>query len=295
MKKNETLITEFNGVTFNTKFEDITPDRAKELLDNSPASGNRAVRKSVVDRYAEDMKRGVFIPLQAISLTANNVLIDGYHRLQAIIKSGCTVKCQVNYGVPQEWMKHLDQGALRTPADYLQFEGVKYAPLTAGGVKRCMALQNKHVAIAPSENRKGYSKRYSNYSVVEEYHNHEDLFNLATSITLGVKDYIPLMSTSIHGLASYLLIVNHHSEEEVRGFFEKLAGVTSIDSTKPGEGSIQELSQLLKRVTYKRRLGEKKTNQWIQDRVIYVWNAFITNKKIGKLENISNLNVTKIL
>jgi hypothetical protein len=294
MNTNEILVN-FSGVTFKTTYEYITPDRAKELLSNSPTSGNRTIRKAVVNRYADDMKNGVFIPLQAISLTSNNLLLDGYHRLHAIIESGCTILCQVNYDVPEEWMKHLDQGALRTPADYLQFEGVKYAPLTSGGVRRCMALKSKHVAIAPTENKKGFSKRYSNYSVVEEYHAHEDLYNLATSITMGVREYIPLMSTSIHGLISYLLIVNHHSEEEVRGFFEKLAGVTPIDPTKPGEDSIQELEQLLKKVTFKRRLGEKKTNRWIQDRVVYVWNAYISGKKIGKLERISNMNVTKIL
>lgn len=76
-------------------FEEFSPQRAAEALMTSV--GNRGVRGSHVLRLAEDMKAGEWIGYgsDAIKFNANGQLVDGHHRLSAVVKAGVTVMMTV--------------------------------------------------------------------------------------------------------------------------------------------------------------------------------------------------------
>lgn len=97
----------------------VTPEKAMELLStNSPR--NRNVKKMYVQTLAEAMRRGKFLLThQGIAISVNGELIDGQHRLLAIIESGVTVKMQVTYGVEENAFLAMDCGARRTLGDAL--------------------------------------------------------------------------------------------------------------------------------------------------------------------------------
>lgn len=72
------------------KVEIITPGFAKQLLELNPT--NRPLSDHTVQRYARDMRGGRWQPNgQGIILTADGKLLDGQHRLAAIISSGETI------------------------------------------------------------------------------------------------------------------------------------------------------------------------------------------------------------
>lgn len=76
------------------KTELITPERASELLLMNHA--NRTPSKSVIEKYARDMSAGKWeLTHQGILLGKNNMVIDGQHRLMAVVKSGVTVSMMV--------------------------------------------------------------------------------------------------------------------------------------------------------------------------------------------------------
>ena len=64
----------------------IGPLEAQQLI----ATGNcNHVDQTLVDRYASDMKRGLWVyPGGIIEITADGRLKDGHHRLLAIIQCG---------------------------------------------------------------------------------------------------------------------------------------------------------------------------------------------------------------
>ena len=99
----------------------ITPEMAADmLLRNYP--GNRRVRTIKVNNLAQAMRDGRFVctPQNRLILTTDGVLIDGQHRLNAIIQSGCSAEMHVDY-VPPEDAKlifdNIDQGTIRRPGD----------------------------------------------------------------------------------------------------------------------------------------------------------------------------------
>lgn len=75
----------------------VTPDIATKLLAKNHS--NRKVRKSHVDFLAEEMRTGQWIDdhHQGIAVNANGDIVDGQHRLIAVIQSGKTVKMQCTF------------------------------------------------------------------------------------------------------------------------------------------------------------------------------------------------------
>lgn len=107
----------------------ITPELAREYLAKN-IDKNRPIRKAVVHSYAEQMKRGEWkITPQGISFDQKGRLIDGQHRLMAIIESGAKVPMYVTTGVPVDRMMMIDCGAKRTAADILSIANPKLGKL----------------------------------------------------------------------------------------------------------------------------------------------------------------------
>lgn len=110
---------------------DVTPSLASELLAKNAA--NRRIRPGHVSALAAVMKAGQFQTThQGIALNPAGEVVDGQHRLHAIIKSGCTVKMPIAFGVDAEHYQHLmiDMGMNRTTADIYAVDRFVAQPCT---------------------------------------------------------------------------------------------------------------------------------------------------------------------
>lgn len=113
--------------------EFIDPERAQQLL--ARMAPNRNVRTPKVDKYAADMASGRWVVTgEGIKLTADGVVIDGEHRLRAVVKSGATIEILVVYGVELTDRVAMDTGATRTLADHLKFLGETQCNELAAGL-----------------------------------------------------------------------------------------------------------------------------------------------------------------
>jgi hypothetical protein len=98
--------------------ETITPAKAKEYLAHN--QDNRNLRKKRILSYATQMKRGQWKATgDPIRFASSGRLLDGQHRLQAIVESGVTIPMVVIRGLEEETFKVLDSGLGRSPADAL--------------------------------------------------------------------------------------------------------------------------------------------------------------------------------
>lgn len=103
--------------------ETITPTIAEAYLAANYAR-NRNIKKGVVKSYASDMSSGRWMLTgQGIQFDTDGVLIDGQHRLNAVILSGASVPMMVLRGVPKESFDHVDVGISRSVQDVLQSRG----------------------------------------------------------------------------------------------------------------------------------------------------------------------------
>jgi hypothetical protein len=71
------------------KVVEINPEEASKILSNAP-DYQRNLSKLTVSQYARSMRDGKWMPNSIIQIS-NGLLVDGQHRLQAIIESGVTI------------------------------------------------------------------------------------------------------------------------------------------------------------------------------------------------------------
>lgn len=99
---------------------EVSPELAKEWLKSN--TFNRKVSQSTVNRYARDMASGNWrLNHQGIAFDGQGVLVDGQHRLEAISKSGATVRIMVTWGADRVG---IDELRVRHTADVIRFGGI---------------------------------------------------------------------------------------------------------------------------------------------------------------------------
>lgn len=100
----------------------VTPGMAQAWLEKN--TKNRPVNDDRVEAYVRDMKGGKWVLCpDAVAFGADDVLLNGQHRLWAVFNSGCTVPLLVAWGVPEEARGVTDLGQKRSA-------GQNYALLT---------------------------------------------------------------------------------------------------------------------------------------------------------------------
>lgn len=130
----------------------ITPKKAQEYLNTS--LGNRALRKSHVSWLTNMMLRDEFmLTHQGIAFNSNNNLVDGHHRLNAIVESGKTIEMLVIKNVDGAY-DYIDQGAIRNNGDILNIdkriaETLKMAALVYFKAKKPSITQIRRLMQTP--------------------------------------------------------------------------------------------------------------------------------------------------
>jgi hypothetical protein len=100
----------------NPQVQTITPEMAKVYLKKN--TDNRNKRGWWVSGLAGMIKRGEWIPThQGVAFSKSGNLIDGQHRLEAIVEANMPVEMIVTTGVRDDAYKVLDNGIKRTLAD----------------------------------------------------------------------------------------------------------------------------------------------------------------------------------
>lgn len=104
---------------------DVTPERAEQWLARN--SNNRKISSQVVAQYADAMVRGEWnIGNAAIAFDSGENLIDGQHRLQAVIRSGVTIRQMVVQGLSPDTQDTMDSGRKRSLEQQLDRHGFKF-------------------------------------------------------------------------------------------------------------------------------------------------------------------------
>lgn len=107
---------------------------------------NRPVRAAHVTFLAREMTDGQWMMNgQAIIISENEDVLDGQHRLLAVIESGETIRSLVIYGVKREAFKTIDTGIVRTAADaiavFFPGRGVGMSKTVAAAIPWCVGLE----------------------------------------------------------------------------------------------------------------------------------------------------------
>ncbi len=101
-------------ITYKTRL--ITPNDALQMLEHN--TGNRTLREAKIAQFTAFMKDGNFEAThQGIAFAKTGRLLDGQHRLHAIVRYGKPVEITVATGLEESVYKWIDGGSPRTAAD----------------------------------------------------------------------------------------------------------------------------------------------------------------------------------
>ena len=103
--------------------ETITPELARQYLEANIGT-NRRINEKTVAQYASDMRNRKWrLTHQGIAFNKDGKLVDGQHRLKAIILANIPVQMMVTRNLEDESMQNIDQNRPRSQRDSLVIAG----------------------------------------------------------------------------------------------------------------------------------------------------------------------------
>lgn len=114
--------------------EHVTPETATDWLTRNDS--NRQIRERYVAQLVRDIRNGNWqMTGETIKFDTQDRLLDGQHRLSAVVSSGITVPMLVVRGVDPSARDVIDSGVKRTAGDALRMHGHSDAILLASSAR----------------------------------------------------------------------------------------------------------------------------------------------------------------
>jgi len=259
-----------------TSVEKITPAIALELLRLNTA--NRGFSQATVNFYAKQMEHGEWkTTSQGIAISSDNMIIDGQHRLMAIVKTKLAQEMLVTRGLNyNEVFAVYDTGKNRTAGDVLSIRGVKQPNAMSAAIKTYVSLSKGKKAGSPHLTGGSKASKESNANIMDIFMSKRDLFeNVSEDVLKGISTTTKIISNSlILGVSFYLVLEKNHQVENVRDFFFQLVNGSNIKN--------QTINLLRNKIIEMRIKGERfnKTDHLVL--LKKTWNNYIQGMEVTK-------------
>lgn len=256
-----------------TERRKITPEIASQLLEMN--FSNRRLKESVINAYSNEMKKGEWkMTGEGIKVSKTNRLLDGQHRLHAVVKSGVSVDMLIISDLDEDIFNVLDTGSVRSAGDVLSIDRVANPALVAS-IARFIINYNNGL-FDPSNS--GKATRPNNRDIQKFVDANPEVIDIAKDVCKHYK--FKLLNSSILGGMYFVFSKIHDESAEI--FTEKL--VNGLDLKK--DCPIMVLREKLIRDQ------ANKTRLTITEKVvllIHAWNAYRLNKSVKSLRIDTNV------
>lgn len=246
----------------------VTPARAEEWLGKN--NNNRNRRTQHVARMIRDMKNGNFlITGDTIKFDWDGRLIDGQHRLTAIIESGQSAWILIVRDLDPKVQSVLDANAKRSAYDALGFNGVTESRIVIAAMAQ-IALTRESGKMTHSLDTGKFNA--TNSEVVDWFTQNPDA---EWASKFGIK-ISKLIGSTPSATAYAAMIFSRLSIDDCIEFFESAAEMRTN-----GEGDPR---LTLLRTLERDRKNRGRTNNAVQlSYFIRAWNAWREDRKLSKL------------
>lgn len=259
-----------------TRWETIDPDTARTYLDENDA--NRGLRARVVNAYARDMGHGAWaVTGETIKFSKTGELLDGQHRLSAIIESGTSQWMLVVRGLEPATKGIIDTGAPRSAGDALKLVGLDAGnPYAVAAAARLLVLWRTDRLRTMSSGLR-HEDRATHGEIIEMVRQEPDILD---AVSDAYRDYERTGLPT--GPAAMARVVLHGIDaKDAALFFESLAGYAT-------EGSTDPRAVLLYTVRQMRALGQMRKPGEAIGLIFSAWNAWRDKQKIKTLPTKDN-------
>ncbi|MGL5980389.1 MAG: hypothetical protein ACRCZY_05840, partial [Phocaeicola sp.] len=253
--------------------ENITPDVAREYLKFN--NSNRPVRKQTVSFYEKEIRSGKWVLNgQGITFSDGGVLLDGQHRLHAIVKAGIPVQMMVVRNVCGDTFVTIDSGVSRSSSDVLALSNVKNSNSVSSIIKKYKLLV-RECNIISFGGRQGGAKE-SNADVLVEYNLKKELYDEITTFAYSCYSKIKLFKVSeIGAICVFLISELHHDKDVTMNFFKMLCDQNCNENSN--------ITILRNKLIQDKFGNNRMTFAYKQNILIKAWNYYISNKTVSVL------------
>lgn len=253
----------------------LTPELAKRMLESNVNNRqlNQANLRFLKNEVVSNRWREISDPIQ---INEEDKLINGQHRLRAIVDLNISLPLRVETNVDSTIFSVIDTGNKRSGVDTLTIKHIENASVMATTIRYIkMMLTNGNSTT-----------KVSNQEMINFI---EDNPNVIEAVKFGVSNYkkgnkvitAPLLSTFY-----FLLTKNYKNEAEE--FLLKIALGNDIQPNCPS-GAIRNRFITLKSDKNKNVKGEKN-----MEYIAYAWNKFLNGEKVKSIK-LPNERVTLIM
>lgn len=247
----------------------ITPSIAKDMLESNVS--NRRVNRHIVSQYANDMINGQWKvdTAEVIKISKTNIILDGQHRLLAIVKANIPIYFHVAIDLEDSVFDVLDTGKIRNSTDIFKINGIpKESTIPSIITTYNQIIFGKYYVLQGAEKSTSHQLLQQYYESPEFWQN---VGRVAHNYYLSFAKI--LKPSMIGGFYAYFL---KSDKELAESFFSQLCTGANITNN----------TILLLR---NRLIADKVSVKKIQKltKVIFIiktWNAFFWNKELKCLK-----------
>lgn len=204
-----------------TEVKTVTPEIAKQFLSRN--HGNRNLSDKHVDFLASEMiNNRWFFDGQPIRLNENGRLLDGQHRLNAVVRSNTSQEFLVVTGIKSEAFKVMDTGKNRGAADVFKLSGIDYASQVSS------ASRLVH-GISKGATRK--KSKVSNSELLAFYEANPYILDCVKKSEKLYKEFAHILSWT--NIAGFMYLFSQRSVTDSEEFFHKLCTGLDLSINSP--------------------------------------------------------------
>lgn len=194
---------------------DISPAMAQQWLEKN--LDNRKISQSSVEAFAKVMKAGGWqVNNQAIAFDTDGNLIDGQHRLWAIVEANISVRISVAHNVSKDAIKTIDRGRTRSISEVLRRDGEVPSP------KRVSAWCNGERQLLTNSAGKGSVEDTENY-----YAKNRKAIDFALEVLPDKAPFKPAM------IGCAVVFAYKKNASTVDAFIRKMVDGTGLEKDSP--------------------------------------------------------------
>jgi hypothetical protein len=249
----------------------ISPDIARRWLEANRR--NRPVNRRAVAQYDRDMKRSVddpdawLVTPDAIGWDTDANLVNGQHRLEAIVLSGVAVDCLVVFGLSPKAFNVIDMGNKRNASQVLVMKGERYTPHLGAALALLWRYENAAIF-----------RKDVNPTIVDRVRVLDDNPDIRDSVEHSVnagKLRFYAGSTAVASLV-HLMGTRKHGRAKTDLFFDQLGRGVGLQATDPAY-------HLRERLVMNRELQTRLNQKEVLAVWLPAWNAYARGETMRKL------------
>lgn len=249
------------------KIETITRAKAMKLLESN--KNNRPLNQTNLKMLIHELQRNNFqITGETIKIADDGTLLDGQHRLQAVVQSNIPLTTLVVTGIRNDAFLYIDTGKMRSASDALALNGIKNAIQMSAVGRFAMVFQKNSTDFRGSNKR----LKLSNADICAFVSKNDK--NVVDSCHVGYNKKNKLINKSILGGLHF--IFKRINTEDADDFCHRLIEGDALALNSP----IHVLrSEFIKDAKNKRKM----TSYEKVGLICKAWNYYRSNKKITDL------------